>query len=63
MTTGITFSRQHEAGSRARTARYWETPALVVVLVLEKTFSWFLIFNFWHGQVTENPSTPLESAP
>ena len=35
ITKAITFSRQNDAGSRARTTQYWENLALVVVLVLE----------------------------
>ena len=35
MTTAITFSRQNDVGSHARTSQYWENLVLVVVLVLE----------------------------
>ena len=33
--TATTFSRQNDAGSRARTTYYWENLVLVVLLVLE----------------------------
>ena len=35
MTTAITFSRQNDAGSRARNTEYLENLAPIVVLVLE----------------------------
>ena len=35
MTTATKFSRQNDAGSRARTTYYWENLVLVVLLVLE----------------------------
>ena len=33
MTTAITFSRQNDSGSRARTTSYWKNLILVVILV------------------------------
>ena len=35
MMTATTFSRQNDAGSRARTTYYWENLVLVVLPVLE----------------------------
>ena len=35
MTTAITFSRQNDTDSRARTTWYWENLVFVVVVVLE----------------------------
>ena len=35
MTTATKFSRQNDAGSRARTTYCWENLVLVVLLVLE----------------------------
>ena len=35
MATAITFSRQNDAGSSARSAQYWESVILMVILILQ----------------------------